>query len=275
MNGTQRMGTQRICILLAVVTLLTGLSTTGWCEVFGTVMKRNNQGSASGSLRFIPSQRKYVITDKNGVSIEIMQADVETVNVKDPPELAAEAKLVQGGQGALAIPNLETIVKNYGGFGPDTRAARWLAEAYQKTGAPGKAVEMCERVIASNPKAAGDPDMAAIYWQGLMDANLIPKLKKALSEAIAQGPRPLVAKALMARGDIAKKEGAPKDALVDGYLRVIVLFQDIKEAQPEALYNAVKCFEQLNQGPYAERMRKKLLAEYPDDPYSERMKSGS
>ena len=53
---------------------------------------------------------------------------------------------------------------------------------------------------------------------------------------------------------------------------MIVLFQDIKEVQPEALYNAIKCFEQLNQGGYANKLRQKLLAEYPDDKYSEEIK---
>jgi len=75
MNRIQRIGTQRIRILWRSRLSLTGLATTGWCEVYGTVFKKNNQGSASGSLRFIPSQRKIVVTDpKNGVAIEIMQA---------------------------------------------------------------------------------------------------------------------------------------------------------------------------------------------------------
>jgi tetratricopeptide (TPR) repeat protein len=275
MNRIQRISNARIRLLLMAVSLMAGFAVTGLGEAQGTVIKKRGTGQASGMIKWMPASRKYVVTDAQGVSIQIPLSDVETVKVKDPPELESAAKLVQGGQAALAIPNLEKIVKDFEMMGPDARAARWLAEAYQKTGVPGKAVEMCERVVASNPNAAGNPEFAAIYWEALMGADLTAKLKKALGEAIAQGPRPLVAQALIKRGDIEKKQGNFKEALIDGYLRVIVLFQDIKEAQPEALYNATKCFEQLNQGPYAERMRKKLLAEFPDDPYSEKIKSGS
>jgi TolA-binding protein len=70
------------------------------------------------------------------------------------------------------------------------------------------------------------------------------------------------------------KQGNYKDALLDGYLRTVVLFGDIKPTQPEALYKAAQCFDQLGQGPYAERMRKKLLADFPQDPYAQRVQSG-
>lgn len=274
MKRIQRTGTARIRILLVAVSLMAGLAVNGWCEAQGTVIKKRGTGQASGMIKWMPASKKYVVTDAKGISIQIPLSDVEKVNVKDPPELEPAVKLVQGGQPTLAIPNLEKIVKDFEMMGPDTRAARWLAEAYQKTGVPGKAVEMCERVLVTNPGAAGNPEFAAVYWEALLGADMTPKLKKALGDAIAQGPRPLVAQALIKRGDIEKKQGNLKEALIDGYLRVVVLFQEIKEVQPEALYNATKCFEQLNQGAYAERMRKKLLAEFPEDSYSEKIRSG-
>ena len=274
MNRIQRIWNVRIRILLAVVGLMAGSATDGWCEAQGTIIKKKGTGQASGMIKWMPASKKYIVTDAQGISIQIALSDVETVKVKDPPELEPAVKLVQGGQPALAIANLEKILKEYEMMGPDTKAALFLAQAYQKTGAGTKAVEMCKRVIDTNPGAAGNPEFAAIYWEALLAADQVPQLKKAIADAIAQGPRPLVAQALIMRGGVEKKQGNLKDALIDGYLRVVVLFQDVKEAQPQALYEATKCFEQLNQGAYAERMRKKLLAEFPEDPYSEKIRSG-
>ena len=279
MSRIQRISNLRIRILVAALALMAGFAVTGWCDAQGKVIKKGGRGQAIGSIKWKPASKVYVVTDQQGVSMTIPLSEVEQVVVKDPPELDAGRKLVEGGQAALAIANLETIVKNYDGMGVDTRAARWLAEAYLKTGVPGKAVEMCERVVSANPRAAGDPDFAGIYWEALLGADQSAKLKKALGEAIATGPRPLVAKALIKRGDMERKQGKEKAymeaALVDGYLRVVVLFQDVKEAQPEALYGAVQVFRELGQLGYAKRLSDKLLAEFPDDPYSERIKSNN
>jgi len=279
MKRIQRTSMPRIRMLLVAVGLIVSLAVTGWCDVQGTVVKKNNKGQATGLIKYKPASKVYVITDSQGISITISQADVERVAVKEPAELESAAKLVQGGQPALAIANLEKILKDYEGMGPDAKAARWLAEAYVKSD-PGKAVAMCERVISTNPRIATDPDFASVYWKALVDTpNSGSKLKRALDDAIATGPRPLVAQALITRGDMEKKIGNTKgnleNALIDGYLRVVVLYKDVKEVQPAALYNAIKCFEALNQGGYADRMRKILLADYPDDPYSEQIKSGS
>jgi hypothetical protein len=268
----------RIRMLLVTVGLIVSLAATGWCDVPGTVIKKNNKGQASGDIKYKPSSKVYVVT-KDGVTITIPSADVERVVVKEPADLEAAIKLVQSGQAVAAIANLERILKDYEGLGTDAKAARWLAESYVKTN-PGKAVEMCEKVISRNPRIETDPEFASVYWKALVDSpNSEPKLKRTVENAIASGPRPLVAQALLTRGNMEKKQGNSKanleNALIDGYLRVVVLYKDVKDVQPAALYNAVKCFESLNQGAYADRMRRILLAEYPDDPYSEQIKSGS
>jgi len=45
--------------------------------------------------------------------------------------------------------------------------------------------------------------------------------------------------------------------------------------QPEALFNAAACFEELGEAVYAEKMRKKLMAEYPQSTYTRRVQSES
>ena len=70
-------------------------------------------------------------------------------------------------------------------------------------------------------------------------------------------------------------KGDLQTALIDGYLRTIVLFEQVKDVQPEALYKAVKCFEDLGQAAHADKMRKKLLAEYPQTAYAKWIQAGS
>jgi tetratricopeptide (TPR) repeat protein len=159
-------------------------------------------------------------------------------------------------------------------MGPDLKAARWLAEAYLKQGKAADAVRMCEKVIESNPDAVSG-ELASVYWDALIGAEQFAKLKKALGDAVAKGNRQVAAVAQIKRGDLEKKQGRNKEALIDGYLRTVVLFQDVKEVQPEALFKAAKCFEELGQMSHADKMRKKLLAEFPADPYSQQLKTGA
>ena len=115
-----------------------------------------------------------------------------------------------------------------------------------------------------------------MYWEALVQTEQFTRLEKALTEVIEKSQdRELVAIAQIKRGDMEKKKGDPKKALVDGYLRTVVFFQAVKEVQPEALYKAMKCFEELGQQSYAEKMRNRLLAEYPESSYSQMVKSGS
>jgi len=243
-------------------------------EAPGAITKKSG-GKIPGIIKWQPASKVYLVTDpKTAVQVRVPLSEVAKIEVKDPPELEPAAKLVSGGQPALAIPNLEKILKDYEMLGPDIKAARWLAEAYMKQNDPKKAVAMCDRIISVNP-AAVSGDLAFLYWEALLADNQMARLRKAVSDAIAQGNRAVAAKALIMRGNIEKKQGNLKEALVDGYLRVVVLFQDVKEVQPEALYEAAKCFEALGQLSNVEKMRKKLLAEYPDSPYSSQLKSGA
>jgi hypothetical protein len=100
-------------------------------------------------------------------------------------------------------------------------------------------------------------------------------VERILSDAIQKGDRDVVAVAHVKRGNVLKKKGNLKEALWDGYLRVTEMYREQKEAQPEALYQAARCFDELGMGSHAERLRKRLLAEYENTPWAERLKSGN
>ena len=194
MNRIQRTPGTRIGLLWVTVSLITSLAVTGWCDVQGTIVKKNGKGQATGMIKYKSVSKAYTVETKD-FTVTISLAEVERVIVKDPPELEPAVKLVQGNQGALAVANLEKIVKDYEGTPPANTAARWLMDAYLKTSQAGKAVDMGNRVIAAGSPIGANPDFCSAYWKALLDANMIPQLKRALDEAIATGPRPLVAQA--------------------------------------------------------------------------------
>jgi TolA-binding protein len=96
-----------------------------------------------------------------------------------------------------------------------------------------------------------------------------------MEEAVKRGTRQMAAIAQMRRGDIQRKRGELKEALIAGYLRTAYFFRDVKEVQGEALYKSVKCLEELGQHGHADKMRKRLLQDYPRDPYAEKLRSGA
>jgi hypothetical protein len=70
------------------------------------------------------------------------------------------------------------------------------------------------------------------------------------------------------RGHILRKQNSFKEALWDGYLRTTELFGTEKSVQPEAMYWAAKCFEELAMASQAEKMRQRLVKTYPTSEFA-------
>jgi tetratricopeptide (TPR) repeat protein len=242
-------------------------------DVDGIITKQDDT-RLQGAIRWLPASKEYVVTRGN-LSLRVALAQVRGVQVAKPAALDGALQMVRAGQYAAAIQPLEQIMKDYAMLEHDVTAAASLATAYLKMKQAAKAVEMCEVVIKVNPAAGVSGDLANVYWDALLEAGREATLKAQLGEAVKSGNRAVAARAQLKRGDIDMKNGKFQDALVDGFLRTAILFGDVKEVQPEALYKAMKCFEQLQQVSHAEKMRKKLLAEFPDDRYSQELKAGS
>ena len=73
------------------------------------------------------------------------------------------------------------------------------------------------------------------------------------------------------RGVMLMEKRETLGALKDGYLRVVILYENVKEIQPEALYKAAKAFDALNQNANAERMRTKLRTKYAQSEYARKL----
>jgi TolA-binding protein len=260
--------------LVSALALTLLLSQGAQAQVDGTIFTIDGK-SITGSIRWMAAAKKYVVTTVRAgggqFEVELQPAQVDRVAVPQPKELAPAIQAARSGNIAAAIPVLTKIVRDYQMLQWDEPAARALAEAQLANNNPAEAVKACEVVTALKPEAAFKGDLAVVYWQALLKSNRSAKLRELLEEAIKKGGPVAAANALILRGDMLMEQKLPRDALKDGYLRVVVLCANVRSAQPEALFKAAKAFEALNQNPNAERMRSALRSQYPSSDFAKKL----
>ncbi len=242
-------------------------------EADGTIVKLDGSKQA-GAIRWLNSAKKYEIV-KSGATSEILPSDVADVIVPKPLGLDKLAGMVNAGQGTAAIPELEKIVEKYLMLQWDLPATALLLKACKETKST-KGLDWGKKV-ADNREGTSlgqTPDFMSAYMDALIVAGRGSEVDKVIQAMIQSGKNESVAVAYLKRGDLFVARGNHKDALIDGYLRTVLLYSSVKEIQPEALFKTVKSFEELKQATNAEKWRKKLLAEYPSDPYTAKLRSG-
>lgn len=243
-------------------------------QIDGKILKKDKQVVA-GKIRWLPAKKLYVITQtrQGGQSfdIELSPDLVEKVAVAEPAKLKPAISAVKSGNAASAVPVLQEIVKTYAMLHWDEPAARYLAEAQLASGDAVGAIATCETLAKAKPELAYIGEVAPTYWQALLKTNKMAKLEDLISKAIATGDRYASACALIMRGDMLLEQKKGLDALKDGYLRVVILYEGVKEVQPEALFKAARAFDSLNQSSNAEKMRSKLRTKYPTSEYARKL----
>jgi len=105
--------------------------------------------------------------------------------------------------------------------------------------------------------------------KGLQAAQRNANLRAELDDAIANGTDKLAAAAQLARGNLSRAEGKKDDALLD-YWRVVILYSQVKDLQPEALLKSAEILTELRE-PRAQIMRNKLTSEYPKSKEAEQI----
>ncbi|MDD2597743.1 MAG: tetratricopeptide repeat protein [Kiritimatiellae bacterium] len=252
-------------VLLTALLLTAG---AGMAAIQGTIVTTDGK-RLDGEITWKSRDKAYGIRASGPGNIELtLERDmIARLLIPKPAELTAiEASLKRGEGAAAAIPVLNKIINDYFMLIWDRPATRLLAEAYVKDNDPSNAIKVCERVIAADPTAAYQGDMAPAYWAALLMGDRTARLDDLITQAVKNADRSASAFALIMRGDMIRKDGDTNEsasrALRDGYLRVITLYSGIKAAQPEALYKAAKCFEKLGHSSRADQMRTKLKGEY-------------
>lgn len=229
-------------------------------------------GQTQGIVRYLASSRSFEIKTANGITQTVKASDVAKVELaQQPAGLQKALNDVNSGNYQAAIPVLKEIAGSYVMLGPDVIASQALALAYLRTNRTKEALKICEDLQKMNPSALNSGSFAKVYWEALLAENRTATLRTSLRTAIETGSREVAAAAQVVRGDLEMQANNPREALLDGYLRTILLFQDVAFIQPEALFKAIKAHEALNEVQYAERWRKRLLANYGTSEFAGRL----
>ena len=243
----------------SVIAIAAVLTAADAFAVQGSISTANER--VSGDIKWHSRDQKYVIV-KGQISKEFPLDDVTGLDIPKPAGYDKAVQAVEAGQGASAVAALTKIVAEYRMLNWDQPAGRYLAFAYLSAGDAKKACSACESIISDDKKAGYTGDLAPAYWQALLKLGKLEKLEGLLKKAAAAGDRPSSAAALVMRGDItlAGSNDAPdalKRALTDGYMRVVLMYQDADCARErrEALLKAATCFDKLGQAARAESLR--------------------
>ena len=260
---------RKICLRLVVIGVLFAGASHGRHEA---TIVLNTGARAQGIVRYLPASRSFEI--QAGAATREVRADevAEVILAQPPAQLREALAQVQQRRYQQAIPVLTQIVEDYAMFGPDQDAGSALMLAYLRTDRSAEALRAGETMVRRNPRLERQPAFATVYWETLLEAERLSTLRTSIEEAIRSGSREMAAVGLLRRGDLEMREGRTREALVDGYLRVVLLFRDVGLVQPEALYKAMQAHEELNEVAYAERWRQRLLSQYATSEFAQRLR---
>jgi len=260
--------------LLAAACAATAFAAPG--PVRGIIVTDN--GEEKGLVKWSGAKHAYILTKKQGnmnVDLEFAAAQVTDLQIEKPKGFDQLVSAVETGRGSSAIKGLTDIQKDYAHLQWDRAASRYLAEAYLSANNGEKALQACKTVVDAEPEAAYKGELAPAYWKALLATGKKSTLEKALGKASASGDRYASGSALIMRGDMLTAgddtAAGARQALVDGYLRVVLMYQDREVAaqlRPEALAKAAKCFEKMGQSGRADAMRSELKQKYASSPWA-------
>ena len=231
-----------------------------------TLYMKNGTTMAAKTIRFKASSQEYIVITPEGTTVPVPAKTVDRAEVPKPPTLDPAIASLQGGKFDAAIASLEGIVNEYAGLDWDNIARDLLGQAYSGKKDFKKAVAIYKELIAGMPAERVTLAIRRHYWEALKGGEQFVILKKDLDDVIAGGTREAAALAQLLRGDMYLAQGQKNEALLD-YLRTVILYESVKEIQPEALYKSAQLLDDLRD-PRAATLRKKLATDYPNSPFA-------
>lgn len=223
------------------------------------LVKADGSKLAARSIRWNSANREYLVQPMTGgdVTIPIAQKDVARLEIDMPPEMTQAKQLIDANRSIEAIGPLQAVIANYGMLVWDVTAREWLARIYVQAREPVKAIQIVDELLAADGGKSISPGLRQSYWTALIDSGQSQKAAKDIGEAIATGPRELVAAAQVMRGNLRMKAGNQEDALED-YLRTILFFEKAPPAvRTEAIVQAVAILEGMGDTARANELRQK------------------
>ena len=165
-----------------------------------------------------------------------------------------------------ALAGLEAIATQYKGLDWDAKANTLIGRIASGRRDYQKAAEAYEKLPALYLK---QPETRFGYWGALVELGRFDKVEGHLDGAIRESNREVSARAQLLRGDIKMKRRLLEPAALD-FLRTVILYENVKSVQPEALFKAGKALEELrHEG--AAKMFETLRESYPDSEYVSRI----
>jgi hypothetical protein len=250
------------------------------CSVFAgkpqnVFMQKTDGKVIQGMAIWRPASQAYLI--KVGkVQQTIPARDIAAVKpAVFPPALRKIMQAIDSGSSASPyIAKLEAITRDWEMMGADLKAIPYLARGYLQLNQTDKAISKCEELFRKNPMTKKDMGIQSVYWSALLKKGDKAKLNRGLAIGIRDGSRPTQAAALVMRGDLLGSDKTKtREALIDGYLRVILFYQDEKNSYQEALFKAAKAHTVLNEHHYAEKWRVKLRSQFPNGKWTRQLTS--
>lgn len=254
------MGMSNASKAAAVVMLLAGMARAAYVElpngtrIDGTDIRAKSDGeiiltTAQGQRSFVKGQYVRAEADK-------------------PADFDKASQLAQQKSYDEAIRILTDIASRYRYLGWDNKANALLGKVQAAKGDYAAAAGAYEQIFRSSPESADDAALQWGYRGALLGAKQYEKLNPILSELIAKGSRPDAARAQTMRGDIKLAQNQAEAAFLD-YMRTVTLFENERDARPEAMYKAAELLEKMRD-PRAKELYRQLREGYPDNPYAQK-----
>jgi len=235
--------------------------------VGGRVLTTDGQIIKATSIRFKKTTQEYILTTDN-LERPLAKAKVKKLDIEKPAKFAQAITTLNSGKVDDAIAMFEEVYTEVFMLSPwDAQVLDMLGRIYTtKKIDKAKAVDTYEKLLRNALPEGITPDIKKRAWAVLIDAGKTEALAKEFENTIATGSRANAAAAYIGRGDLAKRTKNTSDAFID-YMRVVLLFDQVKDLQPEAMYKAMKCLEELKDSRAAE-LRRELAQKYPQSEYA-------
>jgi len=236
------------------------------------IMKNTGQVIEAKSIRYRASSDEYIVLGLNDATFPVPARNVERAIVPRPPALDPAIAAVNGGRFDAAIAPLEKVIMDYQGFDWAFIARDVLGQALMGKKEFRRAVSTYKAILDGMPAEQIGLGVRRRYWESLKGAEQFSLLKSELEKTITAGPREAAALAQLLRGDMYLAQGQKTEALLD-YLRTVILYEQVKEVQPEALFNAAQLLDELRD-PRAADLKKKLRENFSASPFAKRISGG-
>lgn len=249
----------------AAATILAGVILTTNLIAANVLTLQDGRRMGFRSIRYQESTGEYIVITDEG-RFPIPAGNVRDVQVSEPERWLEGNHLLSNRRYDEAVSVFRDIIRDYNRLGWDLRARDKLARAYAGQGEHGRAITQYEDLFRA---VTPTTEQRRNYWNALLAAERYSTLKSELDKVITEGEREDVAVAHVMRGNLHDAEGNTMEALFD-YLRAHILFEEVTEVQPEALYRAAERLDVLRETERAEKLREILRQRYPGSDYARR-----